>query len=254
MLAADMGGMGFIENNKALCMLTVLTSTHMLQAAQQHGVERYFYSSSACVYAADKQTDTAHHRAEGVRRLPGDARGRLRLGEAVHRADVPALPRGLRPADPGGPLPQRLRPARHLDRRPGEGAGGGLPQDRHRRDHRQPRDRHLGRRRADPQLHVHRRLRARLADDPQAATAPSRSTSAATSWSASTSCTRSSRRSPASRAPATTSSTRPRACAAATATTPRSARPTAGRPSTPLADGMAQTYAWVYDEVKRSLG
>ena len=58
MLAADMGGMGFIENNKALCMLTVLTSTHMLQAAQQHGVERYFYSSSACVYAADKQTDT----------------------------------------------------------------------------------------------------------------------------------------------------------------------------------------------------
>lgn len=59
MLAADMGGMGFIENNKALCMLTVLTSTHMLQAAQQTGVERYFYSSSACVYAADKQTDTA---------------------------------------------------------------------------------------------------------------------------------------------------------------------------------------------------
>ncbi len=59
MLAADMGGMGFIENNKALCMLTVLTSTHMLQAAQKAGVERYFYSSSACVYAADKQTDTA---------------------------------------------------------------------------------------------------------------------------------------------------------------------------------------------------
>ena len=47
-LAADMGGMGFIENNKALCMLTVLTSTHMLQAAQKYDVERYFYSSSAC--------------------------------------------------------------------------------------------------------------------------------------------------------------------------------------------------------------
>jgi nucleoside-diphosphate-sugar epimerase len=58
MLAADMGGMGFIENNKAACMLTVLTSTHMLQAAQRHEVERYFYSSSACVYAAGKQTDT----------------------------------------------------------------------------------------------------------------------------------------------------------------------------------------------------
>ncbi len=56
-LAADMGGMGFIENNRALCMLSVLTSTHVLVAAQEHGVERLFYSSSACVYAADKQID-----------------------------------------------------------------------------------------------------------------------------------------------------------------------------------------------------
>jgi nucleoside-diphosphate-sugar epimerase len=56
MLAADMGGMGFIENNKALCMLSSLINTHMLIAAKEHGVERYFYSSSACVYAADKQT------------------------------------------------------------------------------------------------------------------------------------------------------------------------------------------------------
>jgi nucleoside-diphosphate-sugar epimerase len=50
-----MGGMGFIESNKALCMLSVLINTHMLQAALKHGVERYFYSSSACVYNADKQ-------------------------------------------------------------------------------------------------------------------------------------------------------------------------------------------------------
>jgi nucleoside-diphosphate-sugar epimerase len=54
-LAADMGGMGFIENNKALCMLSVLTTTHMLQAAREAGVGRFFYSSSACVYNADKQ-------------------------------------------------------------------------------------------------------------------------------------------------------------------------------------------------------
>src|SRR5215467_648418 len=53
--AANMGGMGFIEHNKALCMLSVLINTHMLQAAQKHGVERFFYSSSACVYNADKQ-------------------------------------------------------------------------------------------------------------------------------------------------------------------------------------------------------
>jgi nucleoside-diphosphate-sugar epimerase len=57
-LAANMGGMGFIEKNKALCMLSVLINTHMLQAAQKAGVQRYFYSSSACVYNADKQRDT----------------------------------------------------------------------------------------------------------------------------------------------------------------------------------------------------
>jgi len=54
-LAADMGGMGFIEHNKALCMLSVLTNTHMLVAAKDAGVKRFFYSSSACVYNADKQ-------------------------------------------------------------------------------------------------------------------------------------------------------------------------------------------------------
>ena len=54
-LAADMGGMGFIENNKALCMLSVLINTHLLMAAQEAGGERFFYASSACVYNADKQ-------------------------------------------------------------------------------------------------------------------------------------------------------------------------------------------------------
>jgi nucleoside-diphosphate-sugar epimerase len=54
-LAADMGGMGFIENNKALCMLTVLINTHLLMAAREKGVQRVFYSSSACVYNGDKQ-------------------------------------------------------------------------------------------------------------------------------------------------------------------------------------------------------
>jgi len=55
-LAADMGGMGFIENNRALCMLSVLINTHLLMAARKFAVQRYFYASSACVYAADKQT------------------------------------------------------------------------------------------------------------------------------------------------------------------------------------------------------
>ena len=56
-LAADMGGMGFIETHKAECMLSVLINTHMLMAARDAGVQRYFYSSSACVYNGEKQTD-----------------------------------------------------------------------------------------------------------------------------------------------------------------------------------------------------
>jgi GDP-D-mannose 3',5'-epimerase len=67
-LAADMGGMGFIENNKALCMLSVLTTTHMLLASRDASVERFFFSSSACVYAA------MHQDTEQIRPLKeGDA-------------------------------------------------------------------------------------------------------------------------------------------------------------------------------------
>lgn len=54
-LAADMGGMGFIEQNKALCMLSVLINTHLLEASKEVGVERFFFASSACVYNAEKQ-------------------------------------------------------------------------------------------------------------------------------------------------------------------------------------------------------
>jgi nucleoside-diphosphate-sugar epimerase len=65
-LAANMGGMGFIEKNKALCMLSVLINTHMLMAARKYSVERYFYSSSACVYNGELQ----HTNDEGDRFTP----------------------------------------------------------------------------------------------------------------------------------------------------------------------------------------
>jgi GDP-D-mannose 3', 5'-epimerase len=56
-LAANMGGMGFIEKNKALCMLSVLINTHLLEAAKFHKLPgRFFYASSACVYNGTKQT------------------------------------------------------------------------------------------------------------------------------------------------------------------------------------------------------
>ena len=77
-LAADMGGMGFIENNKAACMLSVLTSTHVLLAAREAGVERYFYSSSACVYAAQHQTSPDAHglkEADAYPAMPEDGYG-----------------------------------------------------------------------------------------------------------------------------------------------------------------------------------
>ncbi len=54
-LASDMGGMGFIEANRALCMLSVLINTHLLLASREAGVRRFFFASSACVYNADKQ-------------------------------------------------------------------------------------------------------------------------------------------------------------------------------------------------------
>jgi GDP-D-mannose 3', 5'-epimerase len=77
-LAADMGGMGFIENNKALCMLSVLINTHLCMAAKEAGVERYFYASSACVYNGEKQKDvnvTALKEEDAYPALPEDGYG-----------------------------------------------------------------------------------------------------------------------------------------------------------------------------------
>ena len=77
-LAADMGGMGFIETHKAECMLSVLINTHMLVAAKEAGTERFFYSSSACVYNGDKQTDanvTALKESDAYPALPEDGYG-----------------------------------------------------------------------------------------------------------------------------------------------------------------------------------
>ena len=73
-----MGGMGFIENNKGLCMLSVLINTHLLMAAHAAGAKRFFYASSACVYAGDKQTDpniTGLREADAYPAMPEDGYG-----------------------------------------------------------------------------------------------------------------------------------------------------------------------------------
>lgn len=77
-LAADMGGMGFIEGNKALCMLSVLINTHLLMAARDAGLARFFFASSACVYAAEKQTSpevTALGEGDAYPAMPEDGYG-----------------------------------------------------------------------------------------------------------------------------------------------------------------------------------
>ena len=56
-MACNMGGMGFIENNKAECMQSVLINTNLLIACNENKVQRYFFSSSACAYNKTKQED-----------------------------------------------------------------------------------------------------------------------------------------------------------------------------------------------------
>ena len=57
-MACNMGGMGFIENNKALCMLSVLVNTHMLMACKEFKIKKYLFSSSACAYNINLQNTT----------------------------------------------------------------------------------------------------------------------------------------------------------------------------------------------------
>jgi nucleoside-diphosphate-sugar epimerase len=88
-LAADMGGMGFIETHKTECMLSVLINTHMLIAARDAAVRRYFFSSSACVYAADRQTSavvTPLKESDAYPAMPEDGYGWEKLfGERLCR-------------------------------------------------------------------------------------------------------------------------------------------------------------------------
>ncbi len=88
-MACDMGGMGFIENNKALCMISVLINTHLLMAARDERVKRYFYASSACVYNAEKQISpdvTPLKESDAYPAMPEDGYGWEKLfGERMCR-------------------------------------------------------------------------------------------------------------------------------------------------------------------------
>ena len=160
-LAADMGGMGFIEHNRALCMLSVLINTHLLMAARKFGTERFFFSSSACVYAAARQASEAGTRlkeTDAYPAMPEDGYGWEKLfGERMcrhFREDFGVETRIARYHNVYGSV-------RHVDGRPREGSRGHLSQGHRRQVVRPERNRDLGIGYASAQLHVYRRLRDR---------------------------------------------------------------------------------------------
>ncbi|MGH7939331.1 MAG: NAD-dependent epimerase/dehydratase family protein [Bryobacteraceae bacterium] len=89
-LAADMGGMGFIENNKAFCMLAALTNTHLLMAEKCHRLKN-FYASSACAYAADRQLSTEVTALKEEDAYPATPEEMATVGKAIQRENVPAF-------------------------------------------------------------------------------------------------------------------------------------------------------------------
>ena len=82
-LACHMGGVGFIEDNRATCMLNVLINTHLLEAARTQPIDAFFYASSACVYPASRQDDPGRgqtsDRVGTLDQLEGGARAHVRL-------------------------------------------------------------------------------------------------------------------------------------------------------------------------------
>ena len=235
-LAADMGGMGFIELNKALCMLSVLTTTHALHGPRK-SLRQVRASSSYSLLRVRLQRGQAEVNEDVIPLKEEDAYPAMRPRTATGgRSSSPsacaatsARTSASRPASPASTTSTAPTAPGTADARRPRGAH---PQGPHRQAHRQPRDGNLGRRQADALVHVHRRLRQghqhdhRLgrrprADQPRAPTSSPRSTGSSTS----------SRTSPASRSTASTTSTPPRASTDATPTTPSSTSTSAGSPA-----------------------
>ena len=160
-----MGGMGFIETHKADCMVSVLINTNLLLAARDHSVERFMFGSSACVYAAGKQTDpnvTALKEADAYPAMPEDGYGWEKLfSERMCRHFMEdygisvRVPRFHNVYGPYGTYAGgREKAPAAICRKVIEAQLDGTGHDRD-----------LGRRRADAQLHVHRRHDRRALPD-----------------------------------------------------------------------------------------
>ena len=71
-LACNMGGMGFIENNKALCMLSAVININLLNSSKKNKIKKFFYSSSACVYPSYRQKDYKRPQLKEIDAYPAD--------------------------------------------------------------------------------------------------------------------------------------------------------------------------------------
>ena len=127
-LAADMGGMGFIERFRIECLRSVLINTHMIEAAYRAGSGALLLLLLGLRLQHGLAERPERARPEGIGRLPRHGRARLRMGEARFGDVLPGVLGRAGHEDLHRPLPQCLRSARHLGRRPREGPGGDLPQ------------------------------------------------------------------------------------------------------------------------------
>ena len=129
-LAADMGGMGFIERFRVECLRSILINPHMIEAAYKAGTRRYFYSSSACAYNTLLQKRSECPRVERIRTpIPAMAERGYGWREADLRkcsASEYWHERGMKTFI--ARFPQCLRPVRHLGWRPRKGARSNVPQ------------------------------------------------------------------------------------------------------------------------------
>ena len=248
-LAADMGGMGFIENNKALCMLSVLISTHMLEAARHAGVQRLFYSSSACVYAAGKQESPEVEplaRPTPTRPCPRTATA----GRSCSASAWPATSTRTSASRPGSPATTtstaRSAPTTAAVRRRRRPSAARWPE---RSSTGTNRDRDLGRRQTDPELHLHRRLRRGDAASHRERRRRAAQHRLGRSWSRSTSSSTSSRASPASPSSATTTLTAPQGVRGRNSDNTLIKERLGWAPSITLEDGLQNTYKWIFDQM-----
>ncbi len=110
-LAADMGGMGFIERFRVECLRSILINTHMVEAAYRAGARRYFFSSSACAYNTLLQQDPKVRALKESDAYPAMAERGYGWEKLMSRDVLPGILARARHEDLHRPVPQRLWPS-----------------------------------------------------------------------------------------------------------------------------------------------